>query len=80
MVEQSVALDAINPQVASRMTRNFERYKRFEPKRRTLMRAALEKVAATPGLSKETAEVGQALHRSARVMPDCPMTRAVIPA
>ena len=42
MVEQSVALDAINPQVASRMVRNFERYKRFEPKRRALMRAALE--------------------------------------
>jgi hypothetical protein len=49
-------------QVASRMTRNFEPYKRFEPKRRRLMRAALEKVAATPGLSKETAEVvGKAL-------------------
>jgi aminopeptidase N len=57
MVEQSVALDAINPQVASRMVRNFERFKRFEPKRSALMRAALEKVAATPGLSKETAEV-----------------------
>ena len=62
MVEQSVALDAINPQVASRIVRNFERYKRFEPRRRALMRAALEKVAATPGLSKETAEVvGKAL-------------------
>ena len=57
MVEQSVALDGINPQVASRMVRNFERYKRFEPKRSSLMRAALERVAATAGLSKETAEV-----------------------
>jgi aminopeptidase N len=62
MVDQSAALDAVNPQVASRMVRNFERYKRFEPKRSALMRAALEKVAATPGLSKETAEVvGKAL-------------------
>jgi aminopeptidase N len=62
MVEQSVALDAINPQVASRMVRNFERYKRFEPERRALMRAALQKIAATPDLSKETAEVvGKAL-------------------
>jgi aminopeptidase N len=62
MVEQSIALDAVNPQVASRMVRNFERHKRFEPKRSALMRAALEKVAATPGLSKETAEVvGKAL-------------------
>src|SRR5204863_433147 len=62
MVEQSVKLDAINPQVASRMVRNFERYKRFEPSRRQRMRVALEAVAAAPGLSKETAEVvGKAL-------------------
>ena len=62
MVEQSIALDAINPQVASRMVRNFERYKRFEPQRRALMRASLEKVASTPGLSKDTVEVvGKAL-------------------
>ena len=62
MVEQSVALDAINPQVASRMVRNLERFKHFEPKRRELMRAALEQVAATSGLSKETGEVvGKAL-------------------
>jgi aminopeptidase N len=39
------------------MVRNLERFKRFEPARRTLMRTALEKVAATPGLSKETSEV-----------------------
>jgi len=62
MVEQSVALDAINPQIASRMVRNFERYKRYEPTRRQRMRAALETVAAAPALSKETAEVvGKAL-------------------
>jgi aminopeptidase N len=62
MVEQSVALDAINPQVAARMVRHFERYRRFEPKRRALMRAALEKIVATAGLSRETAEVvGKAL-------------------
>jgi aminopeptidase N len=44
------------------MVRNLERYKRFEPRRRALMRAALERVAAAPGLSRETAEVvGKAL-------------------
>ena len=42
MGEQVMALDAINPQVAARMARNFERYKRFEPGRRARMRAALE--------------------------------------
>jgi aminopeptidase N len=57
MGEQIRALDPINPQVAARMARNFERWKRFEPKRQGLMKAALEQVAAVHGLSKETQEV-----------------------
>jgi aminopeptidase N len=57
MVEQILALDPINPQVTARMARHFERWKRFEPKRQTLMKGALERVAAVQGLSKETAEV-----------------------
>jgi len=62
LAEQATALDAINPQVASRMVRNFERYRRYEPGRRALMRSALEEIAARPGLSRETAEVvGKAL-------------------
>jgi aminopeptidase N len=62
MGEQIGALDPINPQVAARMVRNFERWKRFEPKRRALMRSVLEQTIANPGLSKESAEVvGKAL-------------------
>jgi aminopeptidase N len=62
MTEQALALDAINPQIASRMVRNFERYKRYEPGRQALMREALEVIAGKPGLSRETAEVvGKAL-------------------
>ena len=62
MAAQAMELDAINPQVASRMVRNFERYKRYEPQRRAAMRTALEKIAAMRGLSRETAEVvGKAL-------------------
>ena len=57
MGEQILALDPINPQIAARMARNFERWKRFEPKRQGLMKAVLEQVAAVRGLSKETAEV-----------------------
>jgi aminopeptidase N len=57
MTEQAMALDAINPQVASRMVRNFERYRRYEPGRRGLMRQALEEIVAKPGLSGETREV-----------------------
>jgi len=57
MGEQILALDPINPQLAARMARNFERWKRFEPKRQALMKAALEQIAAVHGLSQETAEV-----------------------
>jgi len=31
----------INPQVAARLARNFERWKRFEPKRQALMKKVL---------------------------------------
>jgi aminopeptidase N len=55
--EQIRLLDPINPQVAARMVRNFERWKRFEPKRRALMRSILEQTAAIPGISREAAEV-----------------------
>ena len=57
MNDQILALDPINPQVAARMARTFERWKRFEPKRQTLMKTSLERLAATNGLSKETTEV-----------------------
>ena len=55
--EQIAALDAINPQVAARLTRNLERWKRFDASRQKLMTDALKKLASLPGLSKETSEV-----------------------
>jgi aminopeptidase N len=57
MGEQIRALDPINPQVAARIARNFERWKRYEPGRRALMKSALEQAMATDGLSEESAEV-----------------------
>jgi aminopeptidase N len=57
MHAQILALDPINPQVAARMARNFERWRRFEPKRKGMMKATLEAVSTVRGLSKETAEV-----------------------
>ncbi|WP_233863958.1 aminopeptidase N [Paraburkholderia adhaesiva] len=44
--DQVLALDAINPQVAARLARNLELWRRFTPQLREPMRAALEKVAA----------------------------------
>ena len=48
--------DKINPQVAARMVPPLGRWRRYEPKRSELMRAALERIAATPGLSKDVFE------------------------
>jgi aminopeptidase N len=42
--EQVLALDAINPQVAARLARALDRWRRFEPTRQSAMREALENV------------------------------------
>ncbi|WP_224019291.1 aminopeptidase N C-terminal domain-containing protein, partial [Burkholderia vietnamiensis] len=44
--EQVLALDAINPQVAARLARSLELWRRFTPTLRNRMREALEQVAA----------------------------------
>jgi aminopeptidase N len=43
-VAQVLALDNINPQVAARLARALDRWRRFEPMRQTSMRKALETV------------------------------------
>jgi aminopeptidase N len=48
--------DRVNPQVAARMLPPFGRWRRFEEKRAALMRAELERMLATPGLSKDLYE------------------------
>jgi aminopeptidase N len=48
--------DKVNPQVAARMVPPFGRWRRFEEKRATMMRAELERMLATPGLSKDLYE------------------------
>ncbi|MFL9964701.1 aminopeptidase N [Paraburkholderia sediminicola] len=44
--DQVIALDALNPQVAARLARSLELWRRFTPALRERMRAALEKVAS----------------------------------
>jgi len=51
-----LAADKINPQVAARMAPPFGRWRRFDDKRQALMRAELEQMLATPGLSKDLYE------------------------
>ena len=57
LADQVLRIDALNPQVAARMARAFDRWKRFDPGRQTRARAALERIRATEHLSKDTTEV-----------------------
>ncbi|HEX7813471.1 MAG TPA: DUF3458 domain-containing protein, partial [Burkholderiales bacterium] len=55
--DQVIALDALNPQVAARLARSFDRWRKFEPARQQHSRSALERIRATAALSKDTMEV-----------------------
>ncbi len=50
-------LDPINPQVASRLARCFDRWRRFDAGRQTHARAALEALKKREGLSRDVFEV-----------------------
>jgi aminopeptidase N len=56
LADMIVAADKLNPQVAARLVPAFGRWRRFEPKRAEMMRDALERIVATPGLSKDVFE------------------------
>ena len=55
--EQVIALNAINPQVAARLARTMDRWRKYTPALQLSMQAALKKVAATKKLSNDVAEV-----------------------
>jgi aminopeptidase N len=55
--EQVIALDAINPQVAARMARGFDRWRKFDAGRQAHARAALERIRDTQNISKGVLEV-----------------------
>ena len=60
--EVIIELQAMNPQVASRLARSFDRWRQFDGVRQSHARAALERIAACEGLAKDVAEVvGSAL-------------------
>ncbi len=56
LADMIIAADRINPQIAARLVPAFGRWRRFEPKRGAMMKAALERIVATPGLSKDVYE------------------------
>jgi len=62
LADQVIALNAINPQVAARMARAFDRWRRFDEARQARAKGELERIRDTEKLSKDVAEiVGKAL-------------------
>jgi aminopeptidase N len=62
MADLIIALDPKNPQTAARMIPPLGRWKRFDSARGQQMRAALEAILATPGLSRDcTEQAGKSL-------------------
>ena len=57
--DQVIALDAINPQVASRMAGAFNPWTRYDEARRGLMKRELERVSTVAELSADVAEIIQ---------------------
>jgi aminopeptidase N len=57
VAEQVAQLDTLNPQVAARMARAFDRWRKFDEGRQGHAKAALERLRAQAGLSKDLLEV-----------------------
>jgi len=55
--DQVLALDPLNPKVAARMIGPLGRWRRYDERRRGLMRAQLERVVASPDLSRDVYEI-----------------------
>ena len=55
--EQIIALDPHNAQVAARLARSFDRWRKFDASHQAHARAALTRIRDTAGLSKDTFEV-----------------------
>ena len=57
MADQVLALDKLNPQVAARMARSFDRWTKFDTGRKSKARAQLQRVRDADGLSRDVAEI-----------------------
>jgi aminopeptidase N len=57
LADQILALDALNPQIAARIARTFDRWRKFDAQRQQHVRSQLERIRDQSGLSKDTLEV-----------------------
>jgi len=57
LADRVLQLDALNPQIASRMVGAFNRWRKFDTDRQKLMQAELQRILANPDLSKDVYEI-----------------------
>lgn len=57
LADKVIALNSQNPQIASRLLTPLTKWKKYNAKRQTLMRAQLERISTAPNLSKDVFEV-----------------------
>ena len=57
LADQVIALNSINPQVASRMINALTQWRRFDEQRQQLMKAQLERIIKTENISKDVYEL-----------------------
>lgn len=55
--DQLITLDRLNPQIAARLAGGFLRWRKFDRARQTLMETQIQRVLASPGLSKDCLEI-----------------------
>lgn len=57
LADQIIALNALNPQVAARMTGALTTWRRYDQNRQVLIKAQLERIISTPDISRDVYEV-----------------------
>lgn len=57
LADQVIALNAINPQVASRMLGGLTQWRRHDDRRQALMKAQLQRIMNTPDISRDVYEI-----------------------
>ena len=57
ITEQILRIDAANPQVAARLVSAFNLWRRYNAERQQLMRAELERIQSSAGLSRDVSEI-----------------------
>jgi aminopeptidase N len=57
LAERVLELDRLNPQVAARMARGFDRWRKFDAARQALARRQLERIRDAAALSRDVAEI-----------------------